>query len=1032
MRKTTKLLSTITIIFLTSSVSLGSWNNTRDYETVLITGNRFSKFQELPVDQLFIYAYDWLNNEWHQIPYQIDEKDGGNDYFINPNQVLDSNDEILVMAKDAGDRATQTEWIDDEDSRQFNRYEIEIADPLDPTSTKYIYVYRSNLLTREPNLTRYMYYTPASSGGNDKIETIGYVEGHNTSGVPDEWRIPTEAGGNNADILDRQKARVKGKYKLVFFSVNYQMKETDLELDGSIQYKTGPIRTIRDIKYKVNFAGIQTVTVGTFKYQYYPYQIISFGTNKSLSSDYGIQLIRQSFDLNANATGMLFNDPTNFEVLIDGVNETVTKTLLPSPEVNWYMYSGTPGTIIMLNEYESLSGATESFYYRDSESGGTADGTDDTGDNKSYGDAGIRFDGSKIQGSFSIPYATYYLPGNQPREVGFAMKDHYQNPLTTTSISQGYVSPAEIVVSIPDTTGQQQIPIQIPVQIGDLLGEQIDSLKMQIYYNSRILSVDDITTENTLVETWSLPVLDISTDTVKVSLNGTSPLAGSGVLINLNCTPIGEVGDETPLNLVHVKFNRGDPIAIITNGSLSVLPPPEVAVSLPDTSGVTGTDLFVPVKIGDITGMYATSCHIGISYSKFVLRASEVSLENTIASDWNLTSDIGATDVEIQINGNVPLAGSGNLVWIRFSLLGDDNDFSQLHFTDVTFNDGVPVAQASDGSVTISTPPPNEIQVFIPNRYVKSNEGIYVPIVVSSLTGFGINNYRFELSFDGQVLDFTGVDAERTISESSVFPLVDDQTDKAIITAIRQTQLSGSGALVYLKFNVVGPDGSSSIIHFENIDFLTPNIFVSANDGTIFVSGVIPVELASLEGTAVGTEVRLRWTTESETNNYGFFIERRNKVKEIWEEIGFKEGAGTTAHPQTYEFRDKNVPVGDWQYRLKQQDMDGSVHFSHEINVRVTAPEKFTLKQNFPNPFNAATTIPYELPEGNHKISVTVFNLLGQPIRHLVHQQTKQGGFHQVIWDGKDENGNLMPSGVYYVQLITGKTRINRKILFIE
>ncbi len=75
-------------------------------------------------------------------------------------------------------------------------------------------------------------------------------------------------------------------------------------------------------------------------------------------------------------------------------------------------------------------------------------------------------------------------------------------------------------------------------------------------------------------------------------------------------------------------------------------------------------------------------------------------------------------------------------------------------------------------------------------------------------------------------------------------------------------------------------------------------------------------------------------------------------------------------------------------------------------------PEVFELHQNYPNPFNPQTTIEYDLPKES-RVTVEILNLMGQRIRLLTNSQQQGPGFMQVIWNGCDDQGNLMGSGIY-------------------
>lgn len=78
-------------------------------------------------------------------------------------------------------------------------------------------------------------------------------------------------------------------------------------------------------------------------------------------------------------------------------------------------------------------------------------------------------------------------------------------------------------------------------------------------------------------------------------------------------------------------------------------------------------------------------------------------------------------------------------------------------------------------------------------------------------------------------------------------------------------------------------------------------------------------------------------------------------------------------------------------------------------------PENYTLAQNYPNPFNPETEIRFQLPKTSH-VMLRIFNTLGQEIRTLADKQY-EAGFHSVSWDGKNNNGNVVSSGIYLYQL---------------
>ena len=84
-----------------------------------------------------------------------------------------------------------------------------------------------------------------------------------------------------------------------------------------------------------------------------------------------------------------------------------------------------------------------------------------------------------------------------------------------------------------------------------------------------------------------------------------------------------------------------------------------------------------------------------------------------------------------------------------------------------------------------------------------------------------------------------------------------------------------------------------------------------------------------------------------------------------------------------------------------------------------TLPQSYGLFQNFPNPFNATTQIRYALPEAA-QVRLEVFNILGQKVKTLVNE-FQTAGNKQVVWEGRNENGDVVSSGVYFYRINAGK-----------
>ncbi|MBI5473338.1 MAG: T9SS type A sorting domain-containing protein [Ignavibacteriae bacterium] len=202
------------------------------------------------------------------------------------------------------------------------------------------------------------------------------------------------------------------------------------------------------------------------------------------------------------------------------------------------------------------------------------------------------------------------------------------------------------------------------------------------------------------------------------------------------------------------------------------------------------------------------------------------------------------------------------------------------------------------------------------------------------------------------------------------------------------------------------------------------------------ISGApLPVQLASFTATMYHqNDVLLSWRTLSEVNNYGFESERALERRGPYYTIpgSFIAGHGTTSIPHDYSYVDTTAEPRTWFYRLRQRDLDGSVHFSEPVEINTLTgvaaqqpPEEFGLAQNYPNPFNPTTKIRYALPAVTD-VLLEVYNTLGQRVATLV--DGKQGaGYHDVEFTASG-----IPSGVYYYRLKAGNEVSTRKMVVMK
>lgn len=252
----------------------------------------------------------------------------------------------------------------------------------------------------------------------------------------------------------------------------------------------------------------------------------------------------------------------------------------------------------------------------------------------------------------------------------------------------------------------------------------------------------------------------------------------------------------------------------------------------------------------------------------------------------------------------------------------------------------------------------------------------------------------------------------------SVLTFVYDSTVPTVyayINGVLTITQSQAGALNMTGFTdnfKVGGYGSSAGMPFGSImdEFRFYNRALDAAEvAATWNISIVPVELTSFTASVIGNDVKLLWQTATELNNSGFSVERKIGESEFME-IAFVPGFGTTSEPKSYSFTDLDLRSGQYTYRLKQIDFDGTFTYSDEIAVDVVAPASFSLEQNYPNPFNPNTRITFSLAVDS-KVSLKIFDVLGQQVASLIDQDLSQG-VHTY-----DFNSAGINSGVYFYKI---------------
>ncbi len=128
------------------------------------------------------------------------------------------------------------------------------------------------------------------------------------------------------------------------------------------------------------------------------------------------------------------------------------------------------------------------------------------------------------------------------------------------------------------------------------------------------------------------------------------------------------------------------------------------------------------------------------------------------------------------------------------------------------------------------------------------------------------------------------------------------------------------------------------------------------------------------------------------------------------------------------ETEEKVLNTKRWSLRI----IEGTVLNSIEVkDMNIITPQDYVLNQNYPNPFNPETTIEFFLPV-RKKISLTVYNALGQKIKSLYNDKVLTAGKHEIVWDGRNEAGNRVATGMYIYSLKFGNYAKSMKMMLVK
>ncbi|MBN1998229.1 T9SS type A sorting domain-containing protein [candidate division KSB1 bacterium] len=233
-----------------------------------------------------------------------------------------------------------------------------------------------------------------------------------------------------------------------------------------------------------------------------------------------------------------------------------------------------------------------------------------------------------------------------------------------------------------------------------------------------------------------------------------------------------------------------------------------------------------------------------------------------------------------------------------------------------------------------------------------------------------------------------------------------------------------------------------------NLNPTTPSplqsaIVIDTNINTLdfgYFGQPIPVTLKNFDVQFSDNVVYLQWSTESEIHIAGFNILRSTTGQADYQKINSQmvPAKGSATAGASYRYEDKIVDIGPLYYKLTCVHLDGSVDEHGPVVVQTTGvknsqietPEIFQLGQNYPNPFNTSTIIPFYINTPT-KICADIYDIHGSFVIRLLNVYLSAGQ-NRVEWDGRNQYGQPVPSGIYFIKVQSDSCTLTRSMVLLK
>ena len=462
----------------------------------------------------------------------------------------------------------------------------------------------------------------------------------------------------------------------------------------------------------------------------------------------------------------------------------------------------------------------------------------------------------------------------------------------TSNFAPSWATVPTVNVDIPDDLAREQgATLIVPIEVSDTSGYGIVSYDFALNFDPAVLEPQPVSFDKagTLSATFEINAGTGTPGRVVISGFGTAPLTGAGTLLFLKFNVIGTPPISSALALNPFTFNEGIPFAEVAPGlvfvqgtirgtvfygtSASTLGVPDVsllAAGSPNTSTTTALDgtyvlggfgpgnyTVTPSKIGDNGGITAITALDASRVSQFLVGLTSLTANQLAAAEVSGNGTPTSFDAALIAQYVVGLPNTGSTGQWRFlppsrsyvnvaNLTGED--YIAILMGEVSgnwtsqFTAGLSSLRTTESVLRSKQQqqrgkPAGGVTATLPSLRARPNEQINVAVILKFTGSTAIHAYQFDLAFDPSVLQLEATPVETSGTLSSGLAVVTNGLGSGRLRlAVYGTNLiSTSGALVNLKFRVIGGNGSSSALTFNALMFNEGNPAVEGKEGKVTV-----------------------------------------------------------------------------------------------------------------------------------------------------------------------------------------------------